>query len=213
VAAMTEMARRTKGSRSVDPDGSRPADNIGAATVRLLERTSFTDTSVAHILDEANISRATFYFYFESKFAVLAGLLENAMDDIFETVQPFLARPPEDSPEAALERSIRAVTSAWHRHRLILQAVAHHWHSDPGLHALWLGIVERFVAAGADEIERERETGKITSPLSGRILASTLFWGTERVLYMAGLGIEPSLPDEESAVGALVAMWHGTLYG
>jgi AcrR family transcriptional regulator len=210
---MTEITRRAKRSRLVEPDGGRATDNIGAATVRLMARTQFTDISVAHILDEANVSRATFYFYFQSKFAVLAGLLENAMDDIFDTVQPFLARPPEESPEVALERSIRAVTSAWHRHRLILQAVAHHWHSDPGLHALWLGIVERFVAAGADEIERERLAGKITSPLPGRMLASTLFWGTERVLYMAGLGIEPSLPDEESAVGALVTMWHGTLYG
>lgn len=210
---MTEMARRTKGSRSVDPDGGRAADNIGAATVRLLGRTSFTDISVAHILDEANISRATFYFYFESKFAVLTGLLENAMDDIFDTVQPFLARAPEDAPEVALERSIRAVTSAWHRHRVILQAVAHHWHSDPGLHTLWLSMVERFVAAGAEEIERERAAGKITSPLSGRTLASTLFWGTERVLYIAGLGIEPALADEEAAVDPLVRMWHGTLYG
>lgn len=210
---MTEMARRTKGSRSVDPDGVRAADNIGAATVRLLGRTSFTDISVAHILDEANISRATFYFYFESKFAVLTGLLENAMDDIFDTVQPFLARAPEDAPEVALERSIRAVTSAWHRHRVILQAVAHHWHSDPGLHTLWLSMVERFVAAGAEEIERERAAGKITSPLSGRTLASTLFWGTERVLYIAGLGIEPALADEEAAVDPLVRMWHGTLYG
>jgi AcrR family transcriptional regulator len=189
------------------------ADNIYAATARLLERTAFNDISVAQILDEANISRATFYFYFSSKFSVLSGLLTSAMDDIFETVQPFLAPSAEDSPGVALERSIRAVTSAWHRHRPVLHAVNHHWHFDPELHALWLGIVERFVAAGADEIERERAAGKITSTVSGRTLASVLFWGTERVLYIAGLGIEPSLADEEAAVNALVAMWQGTLYG
>lgn len=210
---MTQTTRRDKRPRAVDPEGGRAADAIGAATIRLLERMSLTDISVAQILEEAGISRATFYFYFESKFAVLSGLLENAMDDIFETVQPFLARPAGQAPEVALERSIRAVTAAWHRHRLILQSTAHHWHSDPGLRALWLSIAERFISAGAEEIERERTAGKITSPLPGRMLASTLFWGTERVLYMAGLGIESSIPDEESAVDALVTMWHGTLYG
>ncbi|MEZ0365835.1 MULTISPECIES: TetR/AcrR family transcriptional regulator [Mycobacterium] len=210
---MTETARRGAGRRrSVDIDGAS-AESILAATARLLAWQSFNDISVAQILTEAKISRATFYFYFASKFSVLSGLLETAMGDIFETVQPFLARSPEDPPTVALQRSIRAVTRAWHRHRLVLQAVNDHWHSEPELRGLWLGIVERFVAAGAVEIERERAAGMIASAVPSRTLASTLFWGTERVLYIAGLGIEPTLADEEAAVDALVAMWQGTLYG
>lgn len=209
-----EMPRRAAGRpRLMDADAVRAPESIYAATARLLEQTAFNDITVAQILDEANISRATFYFYFSSKFTVLSGLLENAMNDIFETVQPFLARSRDDSPEVALERSLRAVTRAWHRHRTVLQAVTHHWHSDPELKALWLRIVERFVAAGAEEIERERAAGEITSTVPGRTLASILFWGTERVLYIAGLGIEPTLVDEEAAVGPLVTLWRGTLYG
>jgi AcrR family transcriptional regulator len=188
------------------------ADGILAATARLLERQSFSEISVAQILTEAGVSRATFYFYFSSKFAVLSGLLESAMDDIFETVQPFLARPPGDSPSVALDRSIRAVTRAWHRHRAVLRAANHHWHSEPGLRELWLKVVERFVVAGAAEIDRERAAGMITSPVPSRTLAATLFWSTERVLYIAGMGVEPDLVDEESAVEPLVAMWRGTLY-
>lgn len=215
--AMAEISRRGPGRfRSVDTGAAPAADTIFAATTRLLDRTAFSDISdisVADILDEAGVSRATFYFYFSSKFSVLSGLLERAMDDIFETVQPFLARSDADSPEEALERSIRAVTRAWHRHRVVLRAVAHHWHADPGLHDLWLSIVERFVSAGAEEIERERAAGKISSTESGRKLASALFWGTERVLYIAGSGLEPSMADEESAVGPLLAIWRGTLYG
>jgi AcrR family transcriptional regulator len=214
VAAMTEATRRVVGRpRSVDTDGVPAAESIYAATARLLERESFNDISVAQILTEANVSRATFYFYFASKFSVLSGLLENAMNDIFETVQPFLTRSPEDSPDVALERSIRAVTHAWHRHRPVLQAANHHWHSEPELRRLWLGIVERFVEAGAAEIDRERAAGMIASAVPSRTLASTLFWGTERVLYIAGLGVEPNLADEEAAVEPLVVMWQGTLYG
>jgi TetR/AcrR family transcriptional regulator, ethionamide resistance regulator len=209
---MENSRRAVSRFRKVDTDG-RPADQIFAATLRLMGRKTFNDISVADILAESNVSRTTFYFYFASKFSVLSGLLEQAMGDLFETVQPFVSRPEDDSPEEALERSIRAVTTAWHRHRAVLQEVAHHWHSDPGLHELWLQIVERFVSAGAEEIERERAAGKITATDSGRTLAAMLFWGTERVLYMAGLGVEPTLQDEEAAIGPLVAMWHGTLYG
>jgi TetR/AcrR family transcriptional regulator, ethionamide resistance regulator len=209
---MTDMTRRAVGRRRVADTETSAAESIFAATARLLARQSFAEVSVAQILTEAKVSRATFYFYFASKFSVLSGLLERAMDDIFETVQPFLARSGEDSPTVALQRSIRAVTQAWHRHRPVLQAANHHWHSEPELRDLWLAIAERFIAAGAVEIDRERAAGIITSPVPSRTLAATLFWGTERVLYIAGLGVEPTLADEEAAVDALVTMWRGTLY-
>jgi TetR/AcrR family transcriptional regulator, ethionamide resistance regulator len=210
---MAEMTRRAVGRRRVvDADQAAAAESIFSATARLLDRQPFNDISVAQILAEAKVSRATFYFYFSSKFSVLSGLLERAMNNIFETVQPFLARPPEESPTVALQRSIRAVTQAWHRHRPVLQAANHHWHSEPELRSLWLAIAERFIAAGADEIERERAAGLIISPVASRTLAATLFWATERVLYIAGLGVEPGLADEEASVDALVGMWRGTLY-
>ena len=210
---MTEVTRRAVGRRRVaDTDRASAAESIFTATARLLAQQSFNDISVAQILTEARVSRATFYFYFGSKFSVLSGLLERAMNDIFETVQPFLARSPEDPPTVALERSIRAVTQAWHRHRPVLQAANHHWHAEPEVRSLWLAITERFIAAGAVEIDRERAAGIITSKVPSRTLAATLFWSTERVLYIAGLGVEPSLDDEEAAVDALVTMWSGTLY-
>lgn len=210
---MPGMTRRAVGRRrAADTETASAAESISSATARLLTQQPFNDISVAQILAEAKVSRATFYFYFASKFSVLSALLERAMNDIFETVQPFLARPPEESPTTALQRSIRAVTQAWHRHRPVLQAANHHWHSEPELRDLWLAIAERFIAAGADEIERERDAGLVTSPVPSRTLAATLFWGTERVLYIAGLGAESGLADEEACVDALVSMWRGTLY-
>jgi TetR/AcrR family transcriptional regulator, ethionamide resistance regulator len=209
---MTDTTRRAVGRRRVADTEASAAESIFSATARLMGRESFSDVSVAQILTEAGVSRATFYFYFSSKFSVLSGLLERAMNDIFETVQPFLARSPDDPPTVALQRSIRAVTQAWHRHRPVLQAANHHWHGEPELRNLWLAITERFITAGAAEIDRERAAGIVTSQVPSRTLAATLFWGTERVLYIAGLGVEPTLADEESAVDALVTMWRGTLY-
>ncbi|MCK9248042.1 MAG: TetR/AcrR family transcriptional regulator [Solirubrobacteraceae bacterium] len=188
-------------------------ESIFAATQRLMEEQAFGDLSVAQILKEAEVSRATFYYYFSSKFTVLVGLLDRAMEDVFATVQPFLLRPSHEEPRVALERSLSAVTDAWRRHRVVLQATNHHWHAVPELRALWLQIVERFVVAGAEEIEREREAGLLQTDVPGRELAAALFWGTERVLYVAGLGVEGSFDDESSTIEALVSMWVGTLYG
>src|ERR1700761_8829209 len=206
---MTDTTRRAVGRRRVVDTEASVAESIFSATDRLLAQQSFNDISVAQILVEAKVSRATFYFYFSSKFSVLSGLLERAMNDIFETVQPFLDRSPEDSPTVALQSSIRAVSQAWHRHRVVRQAANHHWHAEPELRSLWLAITERFIAAGAIEIDRERAAGIITSQVPSRTLAATLFWGTERVLYIAGLGVEPTLATEEAAVDALVTMWRG----
>lgn len=194
------------------PGDAPVVDQIYSATLTLLQDKQIADISVADILEAAAVSRASFYYYFKSKFAVLAGLLNRSMDDIFATVSPFLIRSPDADAESALETSIRAVAIVWHRHRAVLHETSRHWHREADLRVQWLAIVERFVVAGVAEIDRERDAGLIASEVDSRQLVTTLFWGTERILYIAGLGIDPALPDEEAAVAPLVDLWRGTLY-
>ncbi|WP_264990711.1 helix-turn-helix domain-containing protein, partial [Mycobacterium kiyosense] len=66
---MTEMTRRAVSRRRVADIDTSAAESIFAATARLLAQQSFNDISVAQILTEAGVSRATFYFYFASKFS------------------------------------------------------------------------------------------------------------------------------------------------
>ena len=212
VGLVADVVRTRGRQRTADENGEIP-EEIYRATLKLMAQKPFSEISVAQILRGAQVSRATFYAYFSSRFAVLLGLLERAMDDIFQTVSPFLRRTADDPPEAALERSITDVTRAWRRHRVVLQAVNHHWPTEASLRDRWLEITGRFIEAGATEIERERESGVIVSTVPSRQLAATLFWGTERVLHIAGLGVDPDLPDEDAAVEPLVALWAGALYG
>lgn len=143
---------------------------------------------------------------------MLAGLLTRAVDDISRRCSRFLRVQPR-TPQKRRSSEAFGLALARHRHRAVLKAVNHHWQSDAELRELWLGIAERFVAAGADEIERERAVGKIAASETGRTLACLLFRSTERALYIAGQGIEPAWSDEEAAVGPLVKLWHSTLYG
>ena len=93
-----------------------------------------------------------------------------------------------------------------------MRAIHEHWNTTPELRALWLGVVERFTDAIAAEIDRERATGLAPGGAGSRQIAAALLWGTERCLYVAGLGVDPDLPDEPMALEPLLALWVGGLY-
>ena len=186
---------------------------IFAATERLLGEVPLHELSVAQIIAAAEISRATFYFYFSSKFAVVSGLLAQVMDGVFETVQPFVRRPEGMSPEEALRESLTGATRLWRSHRPALRAVHEHWNTTPELRELWIGVVERFTDAVAAEIDRERSSGIAPGGAGARQIAAALLWGTERCLYVAGLGVDDDLPDEQETLEPLLAIWIGSLYG
>jgi AcrR family transcriptional regulator len=185
---------------------------IFTATERLLADVPLHELSVAQIISAAEISRATFYFYFSSKYAVVSGLLARVMDEIFEVVQPFVRRSDQMTPEQALRESLEGATLLWQSHRPALRAIHEHWNTTPELRTLWISVVARFTDAVAAEIDREREAGIAPTGASSRQIAAALLWGTERCLYVAGLGVDPDLVDERATLEPLVALWVGGLY-
>jgi TetR/AcrR family transcriptional regulator, ethionamide resistance regulator len=186
---------------------------ILSVTEKLLEQLPLQDLSVAQIIDRAEISRATFYFYFSSKFDVVVGMLARIMDDVYELGRPFLDQDAGISPEDALARSVRAAARAWRTHRFALRAMSEHWNTVPELRTMWLSVVERFTSGIAAEIERERAVGLARDGIDARELAATLLWATERAFYVAGLEIGSPLRSEEEAVPAVLAIWRGAIYG
>src|ERR1700722_17117278 len=90
---------------------------VFGATERLIAEVPLHDLTVGQIIAAAEVSRATFYFYFSSKYAVLAGLLASVMDEMFEVAQPFLAMVEDASPTDALRQSLTAASRLWAGHR------------------------------------------------------------------------------------------------
>lgn len=194
-------------------DGASGAERvIFEATESLLAEVSLHDLSVSQIITRADISRATFYFYFSSKYAVVSGLLANVMGEIFEAVRPYVERDENRSPQEALRESLQAGVSIWAKHRPVIRAVSEHWTTVPELRELWVGVVKRFSRAIASEIDRERAAGLAPPGVNSNQLASVLLWGSERCFHVAGLGVDKDLPDEQSALEPLVALWIGAIY-
>jgi AcrR family transcriptional regulator len=186
---------------------------IFAATEMLLAEVPLHDLTVAEIISEAQISRATFYFYFSSKQAVVIGLLSRVMDDIYDVVQPFLRRQDEVPVEEALRESLERSVAVWTSHRALLMTVVETWHGVPELQELWLSVVRRFAEGVADEIDRERAAGTAPAGVDSRQLANMLIWSTERCLYVAGLGVGGDVTNEHDVVEPLLALWLGAIFG
>src|SRR5690242_19555197 len=70
------------------PPGTELRERLLTATRELLTQRRFDSLSVADIIAAAGISRASFYFYFPSKQAVLAELVRRAVDQGRQAARP-----------------------------------------------------------------------------------------------------------------------------
>jgi AcrR family transcriptional regulator len=204
------------------PRGGRPRPHTGAsdaetlildATEALLENVQIAKLSVAQIIERAGVSRATFYFYFSSKYAVITALLSRVMEEIYEETRPFIDSGSGLAPNEGLRASLEGGARVWREHRNVLRATHEQWRAVPELQELWGGIVSRFVAGVSAGIERGRAAGALPAGPDSRQIAATLLWGTERCFYVAGLGADPDLPSEEEIVETLIHLWTGAVYG
>jgi TetR/AcrR family transcriptional regulator, transcriptional repressor for nem operon len=57
---------------------------------RLVYTTGYEQMSIQDILNELNISKGAFYHYFDSKMALLDGLVERMMDEAVQVLQPIV---------------------------------------------------------------------------------------------------------------------------
>jgi len=186
---------------------------IFAATERLLTEHSARDISVAMILKESAVSRATFYHYFSSKWEVVNFLASSVMAEIYEQVQQFVAGRGDVQPREALRRSIEEGCQTWARHGAVLRAILDHWREIPELRALLLAVLEPFKTALAAEIDRERSAGIAPDGPPSEPLVTALLWSSLTCLHVAGLAEVPDIADEEQASTLLTAIWMRALYG
>jgi AcrR family transcriptional regulator len=179
---------------------------------RLLAKKSLHEISVDELARGAKISRPTFYFYFESKFAVVRTLVEEIVEDTYSAALRWLERTDEP-PDEAIRSSIEVGTRHWRDHGPVLRAAVQTLDIFPEMERFWEAITRRFVDAVAVQIDREREAGLAPDgPPSARALATALIWMDERCFYTASLGTDPSLSYDE-LIETLTTVWLRSIYG
>jgi AcrR family transcriptional regulator len=183
---------------------------ILATCERLLGEKPLGEIGVDELAAGAGISRPTFYFYFESKNAVLRALVERLADQMYAEAASWLAREG-DSPEVTVSRSIEAAAQQWRDHGAVLRAAVEAWGSVPELQAFWEDIVGRFVDQSAARIGEERDAATAPPGPEPEALAKALIWMNERCFYTSSLGADPALADDE-LVPTLTAIWLRAIY-
>jgi AcrR family transcriptional regulator len=207
------VAAASQSQRPRHNDRSSPVEQeVFLATERLLQKHNARDVSVALILEESGISRATFYHYFSSKWEVVNFMAASVMAEIYERIQQFVGGD-EGPREEALRRSIIEGCEVWAKHNAVLRAIVDHWREVPELHALMISVLAPFREALVNELERERAAGiALPGPPADQLVAA-LLWSTLSCLHVAGLPDVDDVQDEASVAPVLMHIWMSALYG
>jgi AcrR family transcriptional regulator len=93
--------------------GDKHRQEILQAVRELLEERPFAELSVSTISLRAGVARSGFYFYFDSKYSVLAQILAEAAEALEELTQFFAPRQPGESPEQFVQRMVGSAAAVY----------------------------------------------------------------------------------------------------
>jgi AcrR family transcriptional regulator len=110
--------------------GDKHRQAILAAVRELLQERPFSELSVSTISLRAGVARSGFYFYFDSKYSVLAQILAEAAEELEERTQYFAPRQSGESPEQFAKRMVGSAAMVYAHNDPVMSACHTARHSD-----------------------------------------------------------------------------------
>ena len=174
----------------------------------LLRGGRFSALTVDELMSRTGLSRASFYVYFRDRHHLIMRLTERIGGELFEMSDRWLrgSGDPLEDARAAVE----GVAAVYVEHGPVLRAIADAASHDPQVESIYHGLVQRFIDATTERIEKELTSGHIQH-LDPRETARALVWMNERYLIET-LGRVPQDPVDQ-VVETLWRIWVRALYG
>lgn len=208
-----------------EPGGRRRGDKHRQAIMQavrdLLEEKPFAELSVSTISQRAGVARSGFYFYFDSKYAVLAQIVAEATQELEELTQYFAPRQPGESPEQFAKRMVRSAAAVYAHNDPVVAACNAARYTDAEIRDILEQQFEVVLREIADVVDAEMKAGT-ANPISDDIptLVRTLAGTTAMVLtgdpIMVG-GHDGGDGDDgqaaERRVRVLEQLWLHSLWG
>jgi AcrR family transcriptional regulator len=193
--------------------GDRQRQAILQAVRELLEEKPFAQLSVSTISDRAGVARSGFYFYFDSKYAVLAHILAEATHELEERTQYFAPRGPDESPAAFAKRMVGSAAVVYAHNDPVMSACVAARSTDAEIREI-LGqqvdnVVEQIIGIVQDELR-----AGTAHPISDDIpaLVRTLAATTAQMLSGDTVFVGAD-GDVQRGVRVLEALWRNALWG
>ena len=193
--------------------GDRQREAILNAVHDLLREKPFSELSVSTISDRAGVARSGFYFYFDSKYSVLAQMLAEAMQELEELTHYFAPRGADESTAAFAKRMVGSAALVYVHNDPVMSACNSARSTDAEIRE----ILDQQLGSVIDQIvkivEDEAKAGT-AHPISDDVptLVRTLAATTGSTLSgdTAFVGADRDIPR---AVEVLERLWLYSLWG
>lgn len=192
--------------------GDRQRDAIVTAVRELLQQRSFADLSVSTISERAGVARSGFYFYFDSKYAVLAAILADADDLLDSLTHHFAPREPGETPAAFAKRMVGSAAAVYANDDPVLYACAVARNTDAQIREMmddfYDGIIEKLITL----LQQDSELRPISDDLPAlvRTMAAVTTMTLTHDSTFVGREQDPARAVEIVEKLWLNAMWGGS---
>jgi len=200
-------ATTTAGSE-LSPRGQRRRAQLLEALEELVEERPLAEIEVDDITRRAGITRSGFYFYFPSKGAAVAALIDGIQDGIIQLGVSFYDPESGRGREqigTAIERSV----AFWREHASLLVAMLDAAGHDDETRTKWDAMVQDVARVFAEKFRRDAdalariEAGGISPDDFARLLLDASVRVMERDVRAIGAGAGP----DQALVDAMVHLW------
>lgn len=190
--------------------GDRQRDAIVRAVRELLEEQSFADLSVSAISERAGVARSGFYFYFDTKYAVLAVIVAEAMEQLDQLTHNYAPREPDEEPAAFAKRMVGNAALVFATNDPIMSACTIAQNTDAQIRELMNDFEDGVIAKIVGLIEQDSGARPISDDISGlvRMLVATTAMTLSHDPAFIGRGEDP-----QRAVDVLERLWLNALWG
>jgi AcrR family transcriptional regulator len=193
--------------------GDKQRHAILTAVRELLQEGSFADLSVSTISDRAGVARSGFYFYFDSKYAVLAQILGEATHELEELTHFFAPRSHDETPATFAKRMVGSAALVYAHNDPVMRACNEARNTDTEIRNILDTQIDTVIDQIIKIVEEELAAGT-AHPISNDIPALVRTLGVTTALMLSGdssfLGPDG---DVERGVRILEAMWLNGLWG
>jgi AcrR family transcriptional regulator len=161
---------------------------------RLLEHETYPELSVDQLVAEADISRSTFYNYFEDKSDLLRALTADVMGTIIDATRVWWMLSPQASKQD-LRAALAHLFAGYCPHGALMRAVAESISHDERVREEFVEYMRLGTEGIADYIRAGQAAGVIRPSLDPDRAADWLTWGFERGLSQLSRASDEHEPD------------------
>jgi AcrR family transcriptional regulator len=190
--------------------GDRQREAIVLAVRELLETRRFSDLSVSLISERAGVARSGFYFYFDSKYEVLAFILKGALAELDTLTHDFAPRDSGESPSAFAKRMVGSAATVFASTDPIMAACTVAQNTDADIRSMMNDFEDAVIDKIVGVVEQDAGARPISDdvPALVRMLTATTAMTLSHDSAFVGRGTDP-----ERAIEVLERLWLNALWG